>query len=365
MPALRLDPDLLQPAFDALASRVESGRVTAAVLAVATSDRVVRAETFGSVEGRQVTLDDRFFLASITKPIVATAVMQLAEEGRISLVEPLRTYLPDLAADRADVTAWHILTHTAGIVDRWVGALDGTATRDDLVRGAFTAPLAFAPGSRYAYCSNSFFVLAELLARLDGVAFEESLRRRILRPLGMDGTSFDPFTGTGTWVGIESLPAPETDDGGSADLDPATAKRLVAHFSSLAMPGGGLWGTAPDLLRFARAYLRGGSLDGARILGPAFVDMAGREQTRGILESSPDGVRPPRDPHYALGWGKPYGGGDIPCSERAIEHGGASGTRLFIDPQTDLAIVVLANRWDDSETSRSVVASVHGALVPA
>jgi CubicO group peptidase (beta-lactamase class C family) len=131
------------------------------------------------------------------------------------------------------------------------------------------------------------------------------------------------------------------------------------------MPGGGLWSTAADLERFARAYLRGGTFDGGRILGPAFVDLAGREQTRGILEASPDGIRPARDPHYALGWGKPSGEGDIPCSDRAVAHGGASGTRLFLDPATDLSVVVLTNRFGDAEASKSVIAAAHGALVAA
>ena len=85
----------------------------------------------------------------------------------------------------------------------------------------------------------------------------------------------------------------------------------------------------------------------------------------GVREASPDGIAPERDPHYALGWGKPAGDGDVPCSVRAVEHGGVSGTRLFIDPERDLAIVVLANRWDVAETSHAVVAAVHSALVPA
>jgi len=358
MPGYRLDPDRLGPAFDALGARVASGRVGAAVLTVATSEGPVRTAPFGVTGDRSTRVDDRFWIASITKPIVATAVMQLAEAGRISLTEPLRTYLPDLAADREDVTARDVLTHTSGIPDRWGDDLLDRPGRAELVASAFTAPLLFAPGSRYSYCSLSFYVLAELLARMDGVAFEESLRRRVLAPLGMDDTSFSAFEpGGDRWVRVDVAP------GQSGDRE--TPRSGAEYLASIAMPGGGLWSTAADLERFARAYLRGGTLDGARILGPAFVDLIGREQTRGILEPSPDGRKPPRDPAYAFGWGKPGREGDIPCSERAIEHGGATGTRLFVDPETDLAVVVLANRWDDREPSRSVIAAVHGALVPA
>ncbi len=357
MPALRLDPERLQPAFDALEARVESGRATAAVLAVGTSDGLVRDEAFGMVGEDLVGVDDRFFIASITKPVVATAVVQLAAEGRIHLAEPLRTYLPDLAESHAAVTAWHILTHTSGIPDDIFGLWDGVTPRDELVRRAMTRPLDFPPGARYAYCSTSFYVLGELMARIDGVPFEESLRRRVLGPMGMTATSFSAFDGPGAWVPVHGLP--------TGPADPAAAAGILGYLASISPPGGGLWSTAGDLLRFAQAWLRDGSLDGATLLPAAWVDLMGREQTTDVREASPDGIAPERDPHYALGWGKPAGGGDIPCSPRAVEHGGISGTRLFIDPETDLAVVVLANRWDHAETSHAIVAAVHSALVPA
>ncbi len=357
MTTLRIDPDRLQPAFDALASRVGSGRASAAVLAVATSEGVVRTEAFGTVRGRPVDVADRFLLASVTKPIVATAVVQLAAGGRISLAEPLRTYLPDLPEGHAAVTAGHILTHPSGIPDDVFGEWAERAPRDEMVRRAFTRPLDFYPGSRYGYCSTSFYVLGELLARIDGIPFEESLRRRVLAPMRMGSTSFSALEPAGRWIPLDGLP--------QVPSAPADALAMLEYMASLAMPGGGLWSTAGDLVRFARAYLHGGSLDGARLLPPAFVDLIGRERTRGILEPSVDGLAPDRDPHYALGWGKPGGDGDVPCSDMAIEHGGISGTRLFIDPATDLAVVVLANRWDVAETSRSVVVAVHSALVPA
>jgi CubicO group peptidase (beta-lactamase class C family) len=357
MPALRLDPDRLQPAFDALEARVETGRATAAVLAVGTSRGLVRDEAFGTVGGDLAGVDDRFFIASITKPIVATAVVQLAAEGRIVLGEPLRTYLPELPESHAAVSAWHILTHTSGIPDDVFGAWDGVTPREELLRRAMTRPLDFAPGARYAYCSTSFYLLGELLARLDGVPFDESLRRRVLAPMGMSATSFSAVDPPGVSVPLEGLPV--------GPLDEAAARATIAYLVSISLPGGGLWSTAGDLLRFARAWLCGGTLDGAELLPPAWIDLMGREQTMGVREASPDGVAPERDPHYALGWGKPAGDGDVPCSVRAVEHGGVSGTRLFIDPERDLAIVVLANRWDVAETSHAVVAAVHSALVPA
>jgi CubicO group peptidase (beta-lactamase class C family) len=354
MPALRIDPDRLQPALDALGDRVRSGRVSAGVVAVASSQGIIRAEGFGSVGGRPVGLDTRFFLASVTKPIVATAVVQLAAQGRIVLSEPLRSYLPELPDSHAAITPWHILTHTSGIPDDVFGDWSDRAPRHELVRRAATRPLDFAPGARYAYCSTSWYLLGELLARVDGVPFETSLRRRVLDPLAMDATSFSAIDPPGSFVAPDGLP----DDA----ADPAEAAATLLYLASISLPGGGLWSTAGDLARFARAYLRGGRLDDAELLPHAWIDLMGREQTGGLKEASIDGCLPEGDPHYALGWGKPAGSGDIPCSERAIEHGGISGTRLFIDPIRDFAVVVLANRWDVAEPSLSVVGAAHSAL---
>ena len=79
MPVLRIDPTLLQPAFDALEARLRSGVITAGVAGVATGGEVLRLEALGhAADGAPVTPDTRFFIASITKPIVATAVVQLA-----------------------------------------------------------------------------------------------------------------------------------------------------------------------------------------------------------------------------------------------------------------------------------------------
>ncbi len=111
-------------------------------------------------------------------------------------------------------------------------------------------------------------------------------------------------------------------------------------YTALRLAGGGLWSTAGDLLRFGRAMLRGGELDGERILAPAFVALATREVTVDGLGREPN---PLDSAHYALGWGTP--GAAHPASPRAFGHGGASGTRLWVDPAHDLVVVYLTGFW--------------------
>ena len=102
------------------------------------------------------------------------------------------------------------------------------------------------------------------------------------------------------------------------------------------MAGGGLWSTAADVLRFGRAMLRGGELDGGRVLSPAFVDLMTREVTVDGLGAAEDVQRAE---HYAIGWGKP--GIASPASASSFGHGGATGTRLWIDPAHDLVFLYL------------------------
>ena len=129
------------------------------------------------------------------------------------------------------------------------------------------------PGTRFHYVSFTFDLLVEALARRTGDPYEAALRRRVLEPLGMAATTFDP----GVHAELASRAAPLTmalADGTFLDDD-----GLVAAYASLHLAGGGLWSSADDLLRLGRAMLRRGELDGTRVLSPAFVDLMTREVT--------------------------------------------------------------------------------------
>jgi CubicO group peptidase (beta-lactamase class C family) len=230
------------------------------------------------------------------------------------------------------------LTHTSGIPELPIfeTLVQERPDRHELLRRACTDPLRFAPGSRYEYGSNSFYVLGELIRRLSGLDYPDYLAQRVLGPLGMSRTSFDPLSAPG------SVPLDV------AGYDPVEVAAAGSYFTSLAHPGGGLWATAADIVRFGRAFLGRGSLDGERILSPAFVELMTREQTAGIFE---EGV-PPRAPHYGLGWWKAGLEVDLPGSATAFAHTGATGTILWVDPDADLVVVYLMNVWGAAETHR-------------
>ncbi|MDP9380179.1 MAG: beta-lactamase family protein [Chloroflexota bacterium] len=341
------DRERLRHAAEIADTAVASGSHPCALIAVADSTRTVWTHVVSGEDGAR--LDGIFLLASITKPIVATAVMQLVEQGRLLLDAPVAQYIPEFAgAGKERVTTWHLLTHTSGMEEvRWWKELRETRGGHEAALGAAcNSHLHFEPGARCEYCSLSFTVLGELITRLSGQPYPEYLREHIFAPLGMSDTAFRPVDAA------RALPV--HDHGGPEDLE---------WFTSLAIPGGGLWSSAADLLAFGQAYLRGSVYDGYRLLGPAALETMTRSHTSGMVEIV-DGRPQPFE--YGLGWGKLSPNNGIIGSARSYGHGGATGTYFWVDPVYDLVYVFLTNRWGlEHNTPRRALNAVYGALSKA
>src|SRR5262245_1862608 len=264
--ARRFDPELLDAAFAAIEAGVRSGDLPSGVLAVATGDRTVRVEAFGPVQN-----DSVFLLASISKPIFATAVMRLVERGLVRLNDPVARVIPEFASQgKQDVRLWHLLTHSSGLDELSGLTLWGQTDRAGLTAAAIQAPLRFRAGSQYGYCNGSFFVMAELIRRLTGRDDVEYLRAEVLEPLGMGDTGYKP----------PASPRAAPVHGSPWPSDPS-----FEYFSSLCWGAGGIWSTADDLIRFGQAFLGGGALDGKRVLAPATVRAMTALQTDDLVET--------------------------------------------------------------------------------
>ena len=350
-----LDPRRLDAAFALVARQATQPQIGYASLAVARSDGLIRAAAYGP-DGAYDALP-RTAIASITKPIVATGVLQLVEAGSLVLVEPVATYLPGFeprpparTAHRPEaISAWHVLTHTSGLTNPpdafyMAGRRDGAA----ILEWLGTSSLLFAPGTAYAYASESFFVLSELMHRLGGADHPAFLRERVFEPLGMAATTFDPHA-----PGPGAVPL-----AGDLGMEGISPERAMEAFVALAMPGGGLWSTAEDVARFGRAMLAGGSLDGHRVLGRPFVELMTRHHTHGLVEH--DTGRPAR---YGLGWGLPGLGRGSPASRSAFAHSGATGSYLLVDPAYDLVVAYLRNEWGaPTVPTDAAIQAVYAAL---
>jgi CubicO group peptidase (beta-lactamase class C family) len=292
------------------------------------------ASGIASRPGSRVDADAMFFLASITKGIVATAVMQYVDEGRLDIHAPLARYLPTFDGDgRELVSAWHVLTHTSGLPDISVETLrhDRPTYQRSLeyVLGSRPARL---PGSRYEYNSAAWLLLSEVMVRLSGWPFAVALRRRLTQPLAMADTVFDPRPQRSRLVAVQ----------GSRFDNRLTQELLLRFLSRAQLPGGGLFGTLSDLLRLGRALLpESADHPGTRVLTQASIDAMGTNQTAGLTHEDAAGHE--QEVRQGLGWRKPQPG--WPGSSRSFTHGGISAGRLWIDPDAGFAYVFLTNVW--------------------
>ncbi|MDP8905366.1 MAG: beta-lactamase family protein [Chloroflexota bacterium] len=326
----------LDPAFTSLAERVASAHIPAAALAVGDAEGPLRKEAFAAPGERPVDAESMFFLASVTKPIFATALMQLVEEGSLELHEPITRYLPEFAGGgKEQVTIWHLLTHTSGVQDlttELIRRSRPSAAR--MTRLTLEAPLRFEPGTRWDYCSTSFLVLAEIVRRVTGMTAARLMRERLFDPLGMRHTTFDPRRAGRPIVPVQGVGADNR----------IRRFLLLRYVVSISHPGGGLFGTLDDLLRFGAALLRP-RRDRRRWLpvAPATFELMSQDHVGG-LPAVVEGVERPI--HHGLGWGKPTLSREMPGSARVVDHGGATGTRLWIDPDAELVFVYFTTRWE-------------------
>jgi CubicO group peptidase (beta-lactamase class C family) len=264
--------------------------------------------------------------------------MQYVDEGRLDLDAPLARYLPAFSGrGRDEVSAWHVLTHTSGLPDLPMATLRARRpSYQQLLSEALGGVPAWEPGSRYEYNSAAWVLLSESMARLSGMAFATALRTRLTQPLGMVDTTFDaryararirPMDGFGIGNRI-------------------VGELLLRFLARAQLPGGGLFGTVPDLLRLGQALLppppeaRNGEAN-VRVLSRSAIARMSERQTDGIPHVAEDGSS--SYVAQALGWRKP--GPGWPASEAAITHGGISGSRIWVDPEHGFAYAFLTNLW--------------------
>ena len=275
----------------ALAAAFEAAGLPGAVALLTGREGVTYSRAFGqadAVNGAPLAEDTVFQIASMTKAITSAGAMQLVEQGRLSLDAPIGSVLPDLANPQVltgfdaggqpqlrpaarPVTLRHLLTHTAGLGYFFIHAplLQYFAAVGQPVPGSLDSirlPLLFDPGEAWEYSIATDWV-GQAIEAVTGQRLGDYLTEHLLAPLGMTQTAFRPALPEGAARVHERLPE------GGFKLSEAYLGGGQFH-----MGGGGLTSTASDYARFVRMILRGGELDGVRVLKPETVAELTREQ---------------------------------------------------------------------------------------
>jgi CubicO group peptidase (beta-lactamase class C family) len=347
---------------------VDEGKIAGVVTYVSRRGKVVHEDAYGLADieaGRPMTKDAYFYVYSMTKPVASVALLQLYEEGRFQLNDPIALYLPELAGlklyagDARDgsmllkdpvrqPTVEDVFRHTAGFlygsagnrsIDKAYGAaglLSGSLA--ELTQKLGHLPLAYEPGTEWIY-SVSHDVQARLVEVLSGMTFDQFCRDRIFQPLGMTQTVFGrPEALKDRFAVIYT----EDENGklkptGALD-EPGAATRVLGGLS--------LSATASDYGRFAEMLVNNGELDGVRILSRKTVDlMACNHLPAGVFRGSAGGG-------VALGEGyglgvrvvtDPAQAGNL-TSAGTFGWSGAAGTHFFVDRKEGLVAVFMIQK---------------------
>ena len=337
--------------------------ITGGVVLIGNHDGILSITTRGRLDSRKGAprLDEStiFDLASLTK-VVATApsVMKLLDEGKIDLSDPLMLWFPEFRGSRyRNVTILKLLTHTSGLEDL---RLRRGESMSDTVRRAAEERYHRVRSGRFKYADINFILLAELVRRVSGKPLDVFSGEQIYRPLGMKETMFSPPRG------LDEALAPTLGSHQGARYFRGIAQDANARRLGGVAGHAGLFSSALDLSRFARCMLGRGALDGVRILSQQAVS----EMTAPHLCGSTHIRR-------GLGWDmdSPYASPKGPLfSKRSFGHTGYSGSSIWIDPETDLFVVLLTNRLDYRHVARfnrlrrdiSIVAATQfGRIEPA
>jgi CubicO group peptidase (beta-lactamase class C family) len=355
----------------ALAAAVRGERIAGLVATAADEHGVIYESAFGRrniSQPQRMTADSVFRIASMTKAITATAAMQLIEQGKLSLDQPAKEILPLLAdtkvllgfdandipiirAPRTQITLRNLLTHTAGFVyDTWNQEMahytkitDLPAPRTGKLQ-SLTAPLNFDPGERWEYGIN-IDIAGRMVEVASGLDLETYMQRHILQPLGMPDTSFIQRP---EWDSRLTTVHARQPDGA---LEPIPPTPIAATEREFFPGGGGLFSTAPDYLRFLRALMNGGELDGNRILTPETVALMGQNHM-GALDVQPLPTQNPRMsnpvdlfPGMSKKWGLSFlintETGPAGRSAGSLAWAGLNNTYYWLDPVKKIAGVFM------------------------
>ena len=346
-----------------LQEHVNNRDIAGVVAAVARDGKIVYYEALGMMDIEQVTPmreDALFRIYSMTREITSVAVLQLYEQGKFEMDEPIQKYLPEFATQRVlmdsestdvsqtrervgDITVAKLLTHTSGLGSRSSSLYreqrvrDKNYTLDEMVEKAASVPLFHNPGAEFRYGIHAT-ILGKLIEVWSGVPLNEYLQEQIFEPLAMGNTMF--------WADGENANR-------VAELYRPTDGRLLPYqietvpwtMRPRLMEGGvGLLSSVMDFMHFSQMVLNKGELGGNRIL---------KEETAELMYQNavPDQAMPIGDRGYWVGSGWTLGGFNLvmnpgtysyPVSEGTIWWDGSAGTRYFIDPVQNTVTVIMA-----------------------
>src|SRR6478752_3427003 len=287
---------------------------------------------------RPISEENVFWIASMSKMFVGASIMMLADEGKVSLEDPVTRFIPQLekwmVIEEKDqshvllkslvrpVTIRHLLSHTSGLTGmselQQVTGSDSTPLKARAL-SSVTGPLQWQPGDKYAYGNQGMNIAARIVEIVSGMPYEEFLQKRFFDPLGMTETTFWPSDAQITRLAGAYGPNKEKDGYARGDIGFLT-KPYSDRVHRFPEAGGGLFSTTHDVFRYGLMLANDGELDGKRYLSPEAMKQLRQEQTGATKVN------------YSLGYHLRNG---------MFGHDGALGTDLSVNPKTGMVAIFM------------------------
>lgn len=339
---------------DVMQAFVDSGYIPGAVTMVVSKDKILHLGSVGvgDYETKSpMEPDHLFWIASMTKPITAVALLMLQDEGKLSVNDPVSKYIPEFGGLKtpsgkdANLTITQVMNHTSGLREADAQTAASAKELADLIPSYVSRPSQFEPGSKWSYSQSGINTGARIVEVVSGLRFDQFLQERIFNPLEMKNTTFYPTQLTGI-----NRAAGYVKNNDTGNLDKAELAAIFGKPESAPLGNCGLFSTAPDYARFAQMLLGKGVYNGKRYLSEDAVTHLSTVTTGdldcGFLQEPQYGSR-----------GKNYGWGIGTCIVRASHpgvaavlspgsfgHGGAWGTQAWIDTANDVAYIMMLQR---------------------
>lgn len=349
----------------AMEKAVADREISGAVTIVADKDKVLHLDAVGwaDIEGRKpMKPDSLFWIASMSKPVTAVAVLMLQDEGKLKVSDPVAKYIPEFAnlktpsGKPANLTIAQLLTHTSGLAEAPKEAAASARTLADLIPAYVGAPMQFEPGSKWSYCQSSINTAGRVVEVVSGMSFDAFLEKRLFEPLGMKSTTFYPARKPAA-----QLVTAYRKDAASGALESTPPRSDFGAEGRPPLGNGGLFSTGPDYTRFCQMLLAGGTLDGKRYLSAEAMKLLSTPQTgdlpTGFFQASQYGNHGEK-----YGWGigtcvlrTPHPGVAEMLSPGTYGHGGAWGTQAWIDPVRGVAYILMVQRANFPNSDASEV----------
>jgi serine-type D-Ala-D-Ala carboxypeptidase len=330
-----IDATRLQAAWKVIDRKIEQAEIPGAAAVIMRHGQTAEyAAGFSVVNGGtryEATIDTVYDCASLTKVIVTLPlILMLLDHGELCLSDPVAAFLPEFAAGgKENVTIRQLLAHTSGLAAHRDMYSHGF-TPDEIFDFICRELPVYEPGTQMIYSCLGFIVLGRIIAKLSGLPLDEAADTCLLRPLGMENSRYNPPQ---EW--LPRIAATEFD----RLLGQHRWGRVHdenAHAIGGVSGNAGLFATAHDVIRYAGMWLGNGRVGGRTLLSRAVVESATRSHTQHLGRAA-----------RGLGWvlkdDVSDASGDL-FSPASYGHTGFTGTSLWIDPERDLAVVLMTNR---------------------